>query len=229
MALLGLLAFWLGLWTAGRLYPSEYDWRYMTISSLVYPDRNPDGYSWAWGGLIVCALGGLCWSAVLAYRRSAGALALSLGYGCMACCTWLPRLFPTLRRAHDVLAVSAFVGLCVGMVQQTLYAADQSRWLQKRAMPRLYAGLLAAAALSPILMAGITQAYISRARPDLPWVGLVWRARGAPVLLSFAVWEWIACAVFTAYTIGLCAVTMSRPSISDAANDSHANSRGATL
>jgi hypothetical protein len=210
MALLGLLAFWLGLWMAGRLYPSEYAWRYMTISSLLYPDRNPDGYAWAWAGLTVCALGGLCWTAVLAYRRCAGALALAVGYGCMACCTWLPRFFPTVKRAHDLLAVSAFVGLCIGMVRQTFHAAEHSRWLQRRSMPRLYSGFLAGAVLTPIVIAAVTQAYVSYARPDLPWVGLVWRSRGAPALLSFAVWEWVACAVFTAYTVGLCMATMLR-------------------
>jgi hypothetical protein len=65
---LGVLAFWCGLWIAGELYPSEYDWRYMTISSLLYPDRNPDGYRWAWGGVALCGLGGLCWHAIFAAR-----------------------------------------------------------------------------------------------------------------------------------------------------------------
>lgn len=43
-ASLGVLAFWGGMLMAERSYPSEYDWRYMTISSLVYGDRNPNGY-----------------------------------------------------------------------------------------------------------------------------------------------------------------------------------------
>jgi hypothetical protein len=34
---------------------------------------------------------------------------------------------------------------------------------------RPYAALLAAAALSPILMAALTQAYVSKIFPDLPW------------------------------------------------------------
>ena len=65
MAPFGVLAFWNGLWMAGQRYPSEYDWRYMTISSLLYPERNPDGYLWAWGGIVLCGLGGLCWVAAL--------------------------------------------------------------------------------------------------------------------------------------------------------------------
>ena len=91
MTLLGVFAFWGGLWMAGERYPSGYDWRYMTISSLLYPDRNPSGYPWAWGGLMLCALGGLCWTSVLirywrptdARRRPVGIWALGLGYVCM--------------------------------------------------------------------------------------------------------------------------------------------------
>jgi len=43
----GVLAFWCGMLIAARSYPSEYDWRYMTISSLVYAERNPNGHWWA--------------------------------------------------------------------------------------------------------------------------------------------------------------------------------------
>ncbi|HET9390794.1 MAG TPA: hypothetical protein VFO44_14190, partial [Steroidobacteraceae bacterium] len=53
-ASLGVLAFWGGMFIAERSYPSEYDWRYMTISSLVYGDRNPDGYLWARAGIVLC-------------------------------------------------------------------------------------------------------------------------------------------------------------------------------
>ena len=54
----GLLAFWAGMLLAARHYPSEYDWRYMTMSSLVYPDRNPAGHLWATGGILLCGLCG---------------------------------------------------------------------------------------------------------------------------------------------------------------------------
>jgi hypothetical protein len=60
-------------------------------------------------------------------------------------------------------------------------------------------------ALLPIVLGGIVQAYVSYARPELPWVSLQWRARGLPVALSFAFWEWSSCAVLSAYTALLCA------------------------
>jgi len=207
--------FWGGLWMAGRRYPGEYDWRYMTISSLVYADRNPHGYRWAWAGLMLCALGGLIWTRVLAWDlrwergRPVGVSALCLGYLCMACCVLLPGLFPRIPRGHDILAVSAFLGLCIGVVQLTFLALTSflSRMPIFRGTPRIPAVLLAAVPLCPILVAALTQAYVSRALPELPWVGLEWRARGAPAYLSFAFWEWIACLVTSAYTVILSLAT----------------------
>ncbi|MFI4889290.1 MAG: hypothetical protein ACHQIL_02040 [Steroidobacterales bacterium] len=219
---LGVLAFWGGLWMAARHYPSAFDWRYMTISSLLYPDRNPDGYRWAWGGLTLCALGGLCWTIALVRHRAreageprpAGIWPLAVGYLCMACCVLLSgRLLP-IPRIHETLSISALAGLCVGIVQLTLQVAERifrSRSLWRSGNPRIYAGLLAGLALSPVVLAGVTPAYVSYALPELPWVGLEWRVRGVPVVLSFAFWEWITCAVFSTYLVGLCAATTLKP------------------
>ena len=211
---LGVLAFWCGLWIAQQLYPSEYDWRYMTISSLLYPERNPDGYRWAWGGVALCGLGGLCWVAALIRmrRRSnaanwpVGIWALGLGYICMVCCALLPARFLHISRSHDILALAAFLGLCIGTVHLTYCAVDQR--LQRRARtfpgrPWIYAGVIAGAALFPILLVSITQAYVSRTLPQLPWVGLEWRRQGVPAYLSFAFWEWVTCVVFSVYTSAL--------------------------
>jgi hypothetical protein len=211
---LGVLAFWCSLWIAEQLYPSEYDWRYMTISSLLYPERNPDGYRWAWGGVALCGLGGLCWVAALIWmrRRSnaanwpVGIWAMGLGYICMVCCALLPARFLHISRSHDILALAAFVGLCIGTVHLTYCAVDQR--LQRRARtfpgrPWIYAGGIAGAALLPILLVSITQAYVSRTLPQLPWVGLEWRQQGVPAYLSFAFWEWVTCVVFSVYTSAL--------------------------
>jgi hypothetical protein len=211
---LGVLSFWCGLWIAEQLYPSEYDWRYMTISSLLYPERNPDGYRWAWGGVALCGLGGLCWVAALIWmrRRSntanwpVGIWAMGLGYICMVCCALLPARFLHISGSHDILALAAFVALCIGTVHLTYCAVDQR--LQRRARtfpgrPWIYAGVMAGAALFPILLVSITQAYVSRTLPQLPWVGLEWRRQGVPAYLSFAFWEWVTCVVFSVYTSAL--------------------------
>ncbi len=228
MAPLGALAFWGGLWMAGRRYPAAYDWRYMTISSLVYADRNPDGYAWAWGGLMLCALGGLCWTTALIWecraqdagRRPPIAIwALGLGYLCMVGAL-LPARLLRIPKGHELLALSAFFGLCIGIVQLTFQVAERGFRLRIRSFPgnpRAYAGLLAGAALLPVLLAGAAPAYVSYALPELPWVGLEWRARGVPVYLSFAFWEWITCIVFSAYTASLCLATKTMSNVGLAA------------
>jgi hypothetical protein len=218
---LGVLAFWCGLWIAAELYPSEYDWRYMTISSLLYPDRNPDGFRWAWGGVALCGLGGLCWVSAVVWKRKdsnagqrpVGIWALGLGYICMLCCALLPARFLHVQRSHDILALSAFVGVCIGTVQLTYCTVDRS--LQRRARsfpgsPWMYAGVLAGAALLPIALVSITQAYVSHALPQLPWVGLEWRAQRIPAYLSFAFWEWVTCVVFSVYTSALAILDSTR-------------------
>ncbi len=99
-----------------------------------------------------------------------------------------------------MLALLSFFGVCIGIVGLLFQRTSTGARLP-------YAWLLAGVALSPILLAAITQVYISYALPDLPWVGLEWRARGAPVYLSFAFWEWTTCVVFSGYTVGLCLAT----------------------
>lgn len=202
---------------AAERYPSEYDWRYMTISSLLYPSRNPLGYRWAWAGIALCGLGGLCWISVLwsgksssTAGRPAGLWALGIGYVCMVACALLPTRFLHIPRSHDALALSAFIALCIGTVQLTYRALERGLGRRARSLsgrPRIYACLLAGAAVLPMLLVSIAQAYVAHALPQLPWVGLTWRDQGVPAYLSFAFWEWVTCVVFSAYTSTLALAT----------------------
>ena len=65
---LAILAFWSGMAVAAYAYPAGYDWRYQTISVLLYSDQNPHGYVWAWVGLELCGLAGIAWTAELRRR-----------------------------------------------------------------------------------------------------------------------------------------------------------------
>ncbi|HTV52877.1 MAG TPA: hypothetical protein VME21_16920 [Steroidobacteraceae bacterium] len=204
LALLGIGCFWGALWMAALRFPSEYDWRYMTISTLLYPDRNPHGYRWAWGGLLLCALAGLYWTGGFGLRtgpqRSTAWLralwTLRVGYACMVLCALWPERLLGIHKGHETLALLAFIGVTLGLVQLTFRAAAQrtGRPPHSRAVP----ALVCAALLLPVLLAALTQAYIAYALPALPWVGLAWRARGVPMFLSFALWEWVTCVVFSA-------------------------------
>jgi hypothetical protein len=64
-------------------------------------------------------------------------------------------------------------------------------------MVRLRAPILGSLPLVPLVLAALTQAYLALALPNLPWVSPAWRARGIPLYLSFAVWEWGSCVVFS--------------------------------
>ena len=222
VAPLGVLAFWGGMLMAARRYPSEYDWRYMTVSSLFSPGRDPGGYLWASGGAVLGGLFGLCWAAVLAQRnhegagdRPGGIWALRLGHFCMVCSAVLPQWLLRVPKGHEILALVAFVGLCLGMVHLTFQAVERSflrRTRRSVARSRLYAAVMAGSAVFPILMAALAQAYVFYALPELPWVSLAWRARGVPVYFSFAFWEWLTCLVLSAYMVILALTTHSHGS-----------------
>lgn len=229
-AVVGVLAFWSGMLIAGREYPSEYDWRYMTISSLVYDDRNPNGYLWARAGIVACGLAGLYWTTALARKgtqrgiaeRPVGIWALRLGYLCMACCALLPERLLGIPRGHDFVALAAFAGVCIGIVHSTFRVAARSARLGRlTGTPTLHAGILAGIPLSPIVLAALAQAYVSHALPALPWVSLAWRARGVPEYLSFAFWEWLTCALFSVYMVVLSRTAPMIPAASRKPNYRH--------
>jgi len=213
---LGTLAFWIGMAVARRSYPSEYDWRYITISSLVYAERNPNGFLWARGGILLCGIAGMYWTAGLLRswkqqripERPIGIWALGLGFLCMTCCALVPERRFRVPRGHDFLALAAFVGICVGTALLTFKVIEQSPRVRKLpGSPRLHARMLAGFAVSPIVLAAVAQAYVSNALPALPWVSLEWRERGVPLYLSFAFWEWVTCAVFSLYVLVLSRMT----------------------
>lgn len=211
-ACLGVLIFWAGLSIAAHRYPTEYDWRYMTVSSLLHADQDPAGHLWATGGLVLCALCGFFWVSVAARGwhdigagdRAAGIRALQLGYFFMACAAGLPRSVLPVPKGHELLSILAFIGVWSGMIcliSQTLQRALLRRTDSASRRVRWLAVVLTGGVVLPIALAGIAQAYVFFELPDLPWVNLSWRQRGVPVYISFAFWEWITCAVLSAYVV----------------------------
>jgi hypothetical protein len=219
-AALGVLLFWLGIVLAAQRYPSEYDWRYMTVSRLLGAENDPAGYLWARAGIALCGLFGYVWATLLAQRRRdlgmrehSGAIrVLQVGYFFMACAAVLPESLLRVPKGHEMLAILAFVGIWCGIVSvmfQSFVQALLRRMRSATGRPRLYAAALVGAAMLPIVLAGAAQAYVYLEVPDLPWISLAWRARGVPVYISFAFWEWVTCLVLSAYMVIL-AVTTTR-------------------
>jgi len=98
----------------------------------------------------------------------------------------------------------AFAALCLGTMHLTFLATERTvvrRRPGSPLRPRLYATVLAGAAIFPILLAGLAEAYVFYVLPELHWVSLSWRARGIPVYLSFAFWEWVTCVVLSTYMV----------------------------
>jgi hypothetical protein len=192
---IGLLAFWLGLGLAAHSYPSEYDWRYMTISSLLYQDRNPHGYGWGRAGLVICGVCGLWWVLRSVRRQGFTTASLAAGYLSMALCALLPSPLLGIPRPHELLALMAFIAVCIG-VSRLSFAVNARRTTGRR-----ISALVSCLPLLPILLAAAAQTYATRAH--LPWVSLAWRARGIPPYWSFACWEWLACAIYSALLLWL--------------------------
>jgi len=193
---IGLLAFWMGLGLAAHSYPSEYDWRYMTISSLLYQERNPHGYGWGRAGLVICGVCGLWWVLQSVRRQGFTTASLAAGYLSMALCALLPSPLLGIPRPHELLALTAFIALCIG-VSRLSFAVIARRTKGRRIPALAVSGL----PLLPVLLAAAAQTYATRAR--LPWVSLAWRARGIAPYWSFAFWEWLACAVYSALLLWL--------------------------
>ena len=193
---IGVLAFWMGLALAAQSYPSEYDWRYLTISSLLYPDRNPHGYGWGRAGLVICGLCGLWWVLRSVRGRGLATASLAAGYFSMVLCALLPSPLPGIPRPHELLALAAFIALCIG-VSRLSFAVIAAR----QASRRISALAVCSLPLLPVLLAAAAQTYAARAH--LPWVSLAWRARGMPPYWSFAFWEWLACAIYSALLLWL--------------------------
>jgi hypothetical protein len=117
----------------------------------------------------------------------------------MMCSAVLPSQLLVVRKGHEILVLLAFVGLCIGMVNLTFQTVDQRLLAQTMCSSRVYTVVLSVGAVVPILLAGLVEAYIFYALPQLHWVSLAWRARGVPYFLSFSFWEWITCVVLSAY------------------------------
>jgi len=206
VALLGVVAFWCGVVIAARRYPSEYDWRYMTVSSLLSPDRNPAGHLWSTAGIVACGCGGFMWATLSArYARHPTSAdgqgefrAFQLGYLCTTLAAALPERFLAFPKTHEVLAILAFAGMTLGIVR-SFQAGAVRRIRSSGDRGRFWTTVILYAVPVPLVLAVLAQAYVFFARPELPWVNLSWRARGVPLYLSFAFWEWVTCGLLAAY------------------------------
>lgn len=203
---------WAGLLMAAHRFPTEFDWRYMTVSVLLSPKDNPNVRDWAAAGVGLCGLGTLAWTFAVGpldkpasppthSRRPHGVYWLRWGGACMVGSGVLPFHLLGLAKTHELLTLLAFIGLCLGAVRLTVDRVwrSGSRSRPSQVLGRVLAGVL----IAPIVLAGLAQLYVFYVLPQLHWVGLGWRARGVPVYLSFAFWEWVTFVLLSVYLSAL--------------------------
>ena len=124
---------------------------------------------------------------------------LQLGFLCMCCAVLPDRLLP-LPQGHEVFALLAFLGLCIGVTCQMWVVVAREPDLRRRTPAPIKTGIrwaLPLLPLVPLAFAGSTQAYLTLLRPGLPWISPKWRTLGISPFLSFGVWEWVSCVVLS--------------------------------
>ena len=87
-----------------------------------------------------------------------------------------------IYKAHEILALLAFLGLYFGVL---------GLLIQLMLRQKIYA-LPVLLVASPLLAIGITEFWLYLDQRELGWVDTSWRERGIPIWLSFAFWQWLA-------------------------------------
>ncbi|HEY5602303.1 MAG TPA: hypothetical protein VIM41_04270 [Gammaproteobacteria bacterium] len=189
-----LLVFGAGSILAARQYPGGFDWPYTVASALASQKHNPAGSAWFAGALSLSMV--LLWPYVSTLKKSlypvltasvkfaAGALRFGILCGALVGAErlFIRDLSNWVHKAHELLAVFAFLGLYFGALGLLLQVIGRHR---------RYA-ISAFIVASALLIIGVVQLWVYLAQRDLGWVDTSWRAMGIPVWLSFAFWQWLA-------------------------------------
>ncbi|TVR62194.1 MAG: hypothetical protein EA422_11615, partial [Gemmatimonadales bacterium] len=164
---------------AARQFPGGFDWAYTVISRLASNRRNPGGAPWLSGSFLVAVA--LAWPLVGYLRRNMGpadkppripfyglrlglvaALVLALeGFFALD-------LSPLGRKAHEAVAVLAFLGFYVGVLGLQLHRV---RHLGGSVLSALVVAL-------PLVAVGLSQIALYFDQRDLGWVDTEWREMG---------------------------------------------------
>jgi hypothetical protein len=206
-----------GLWASLSHFPTQFDWRYQVVSSVISDVDNPNGNHFLCIGLGVVSAMLFPLGRYLALRLSISGPKLAaiashtfrMGVVTTGLVALERGLFHDLSRelhkAHEYLALIAFAGLFTS-VTCFWYLALRSYFSSSKWPAFSQVGFFFATA-APLLGAALSQAYLYFVPNQLGWVGPHWATLGVPVYLSLAFWEWIATvAVFTYLYILLIAV-----------------------
>jgi hypothetical protein len=185
-----------GVVMAALPFPGGFDWMYTVISKLGSRSHNPGGGIWLSASLL-CAVA-LLWpvAALLDNGSAAGAArarlpiaALRTGLIAAALLAVEGLLALDLsrvgRKAHEGLAIVAFLGLYGGVLGLHVQRMRHSAAF-------LWPAVLV---VLPLCAVGLSQLALYFDQRELGWVSTAWRELGVPFWLSFAFWQWLAVAL----------------------------------
>jgi len=194
-----------GIPAAAVRYPGSFDWAYTVISALASRKHNPDGAAW-FAGAIAGAMACL-WPVVTQLTRDGAAprwvqVGLRTGVVC-GVFVGLERLafyhFSDLvRKGHELVALVSFLAFYPAVLGLYAHRVRQRRGFLLAAM----------VVVVPLLGVGSREFYLYLAQRGIGWTDYDWHGRGAPLWLSFALWQWLA-AVLLWLAVGHLLVTAS--------------------
>jgi hypothetical protein len=203
-----------GMFVSSLCYPEPFEWRFGLISTLLSYKDNPGGYLFATGAVVVAPL-----LLIPVFReisrafRSRGPRLARAAYGigivglAMAAVVGIDKMLfarftNRVHKLHEILAGAAFVCLMIyGLMYGLLYLRSPA--------PRWQRALTVALVIPvPIGMAW-SQWYLHNHRPELGWVGPDWKELDLPIVLSFAVWQWLF--LITGYVTLFVSLQTARP------------------
>jgi len=205
---LGMGAFWICNLISIRLFPTEFDWRYIPLTTLLSPQDNPGGAAWSKAAVALCGISVVIWSIGLVrgwtrpviVESPVGLYALGAGGAMMTCAGLLPLKLPGLEFEHQITSTFAFAGISVGLARLA-FRVTSSRVERNPHVSRLqrtvYAALSAGVIVIPIVIAVFADAYVFHVYKQLHSVGLNWRDAGVPLYLSWSLWEWITLGILS--------------------------------
>ena len=177
------------------------------VSSLISRRDNPDGNIYLCLGMAVAFLilyplpGYFCSRLTKAAPKTAAFSYWAMRIGVFAAIAvgverfFLVDLSTYLHKAHEAIALAAFMGMFLGIVG--FWLAFTRTWQTYQSTLTTCGVFLLTA--GPMLGVASSQAYLYFTPNTLGWVGPHWAQWGVPVYYSFAFWEWLASAGIVVY------------------------------
>jgi hypothetical protein len=182
------------------LFPTAYDWRYMVISALTNAEDNPNGFwilslGMTIAGFLLIPLPGYFQKRLGKICRGTagfGSFFFLIGIIGLILVGLLYEGMGLPDRTHENLALVAFVGLIFGCFFYG-FPILKDRLLKYHGRQQFDMKLFVPGAIMMWViffgMAG-SALYLEVVPNDWGWVGIDWIGTRAPVLASFALWEW---------------------------------------